>query len=155
MNLYLVRHADYIDEDEDPKRSLSEKGWQDIRKVAHFVADQLNIGVDSIYHSRKRRAKQTAGVMGDHINPPRGLIEDDHLNPMDAPEFWFKKLKKLKRDTMLVGHLPFLGKLAGLLICNDADRAVVRFQSSEVVCLKREESAEWLINWVINPEDVQ
>jgi phosphohistidine phosphatase len=155
MNLYLVRHADYVDGSENAKRPLSEKGWGDIRKVANFVANQLNINVDAIYHSGKLRAKQTAEVMGDHIEPSRGLIQGTDLKPMDDPSVWFKKLANLKRNIMLVSHLPILGKLAGLLICNDADREVVRFQTSEVVCLKRDDSGVWLINWVINPEDVK
>jgi phosphohistidine phosphatase len=155
MNLYLVRHAEPRDESENQKRPLSEKGRQDIRKVAAFVADQLNIRVSSIFHSGKLRAAQTAKVLMEHLNPAGGLIKTNDLNPLDDPAVWVKKLDKIKKDTMLVGHLPFLGKLAALLVCNDADREIVRFQTSEVVCLKKLESGEWTINWVINPEDVR
>ena len=155
MNLFLVRHAEPKDESSDARRPLSERGQKNIDKVAAFVANQLNIRVQTIYHSQKLRAIQTPKVLNTYHNPPGGLLKANDLNPLDDPSVWAKKLNKLKRDAMVVGHLPFLGKLAAILILGDVDREVVRFQTSEVVCLKKLESDEWTINWVINPEDVQ
>jgi phosphohistidine phosphatase len=155
MNLFLVRHAEPEDESKDARRPLSERGQKNIEKVAAFVANQLNIRVQTIYHSQKLRAIQTANVLNGYLDPPGGLVKSGNLNPLDDPSVWAKKLDKLKRDAMVVGHLPFLGKLAAILILGDVNREVVRFQTSEVVCLKKLESGEWTINWVINPEDVQ
>ena len=52
---------------------------------------------------------------------------------------------------MLVGHLPFLDRLAGLLITGDAERFVVRFQKGGIVCLVREDET-WAVGWVVTPD---
>jgi len=38
MFLYLVQHAEAKKEEEDPARGLSEKGLQDIKKMAAYAA---------------------------------------------------------------------------------------------------------------------
>ncbi|MCK4450112.1 MAG: hypothetical protein KAX26_05930 [Anaerolineae bacterium] len=43
---------------------------------------------------------------------------------------------------VLVGHLPFLDRLASLLVTGDADHSIVRFQMGGIVCLVREVSQE-------------
>ncbi len=45
MFLYLVRHAEAKREEEDPARPLSEKGLEDITKVASYVS-LLNISIE-------------------------------------------------------------------------------------------------------------
>ena len=68
-----------------------------------------------------------------------GLQPKDDVRPMAAA---------LERETealMLVGHLPFLGRLVGQLVAADADSAVVRFTNAGIVCLCREED-QWSID---------
>ena len=43
---------------------------------------------------------------------------------------------------VLVDHLPFLDRLASLLVVGDADRSIVRFQMGGIVCLVREVGQE-------------
>jgi phosphohistidine phosphatase len=60
----------------------------------------------------------------------------------------------LARETgpvMLVGHLPFLARLAGLLLTGDPERMVIQFRNSAIVCLAREEDG-WLVAWILTPE---
>jgi phosphohistidine phosphatase len=52
---------------------------------------------------------------------------------------------------MLVGHLPFLDRLAGLLVTGDADRSVVRFQKGGIVCLVRQDE-KWVVGWMATPD---
>ncbi len=52
---------------------------------------------------------------------------------------------------MLVGHLPFLDKLAGLLLAGDPERNVISFTNSGVVCLEKEKY-QWSVAWIIVPD---
>lgn len=51
---------------------------------------------------------------------------------------------------MLVGHLPHLAKLAGLLLVGDADRPVVAFENGGLVSLQRDATA-WSLFVVLPP----
>lgn len=153
MLLYLVQHAEAKSKEEDPKRGLTEKGLQDIKKVASYLA-RLNIRVDRIFHSGKKRALQTAEVLAEHLKPEEGISEKDGLAPMDEPQIWFERLSKLEEDLMLVGHLPHLSKLASLILTGDAEKTVINFKNAGILCLKRSEEAHWSVEWMITPDIV-
>lgn len=150
MLLYLVRHADALSDDEDPARRLSEKGIQRIKKVASYMAE-LNIEVNRIFHSKKLRAMQTAQVLTEYIKIEGGISETDGLAPMDDPQIWVERISEMKEDIMLVGHLPFLGRLAAFILCGDKKKNIVDFKTAGIVCLRRFED-NWLIEWMIMPE---
>jgi phosphohistidine phosphatase len=153
MFVYLVQHADAKKEEVDPSRSLSEKGLQDIKKVASYVS-QLNIKVYKIFHSGKLRAKQTAEVLSENLKPTKGITEVGGLAPLDDAEIWEERLKGMTDDIILVGHLPHLDKLASLLLCGNADKNVVSFKMAGIVCLKRNDIGEWSLQWMLTPETV-
>lgn len=153
MFLYLIQHAEAKKEEEDPARPLSEKGLQDIKNVATYV-ERLNIKVREIFHSGKMRALQTAQVLADHLKPEKGISEKDGLAPLDDPQIWFDRISKMNEYTMLVGHLPHLGKLASLLLCGDMDKNIVTFKMAGIVCLKRDDTGAWSLQWMITPEIV-
>lgn len=151
MRLYLVQHTEPKSKEEDPERPLSEKGLQEIRKVALHLS-WLNIGVDRILHSGKLRAKQTAEALSEELTPPEGLSGTDGLAPLNDPVIWAGRLKEMTGDIMLVGHLPHLEKLASLLLCGDRDKKIVTFRMGGVVCLKREDNGDWSLQWILTPE---
>lgn len=124
MLLYLVQHAEAKSKEENSERGLTEKGLQDIRKVASFVGG-LNVRANEIFHSGKKRALQAAEVLAEHLKPEKGVSEKDGLAPMDDPQMWFERLSKLEEDVMLVGHLPHLSKLASLILTGDAEKNVI------------------------------
>ena len=154
IRLYLVRHAEPKSKEEDPERPLSEKGFQEIGKVASYLS-QLNIGVDAILHSGKLRAKQTAEVLSEGLTPPAGVSETDGLAPQNDPAIWTGRLKEMTDDIMLVGHLPHLERLTSLLLCGDRDKKIVAFGMGAVVCLKRDDNGEWSLQWISTPEMAQ
>jgi phosphohistidine phosphatase len=150
MFLYLVQHAQALPEDVDPSRSLSEKGIEDVKKVAGFIS-RLDIKPQKIFHSGKMRALQTAQIIAEHLKIEDTISQTDGLAPMDDPEIWFKRLKNIQEDTMLVGHLPHLGKLCGLLLCGSDERTPVAFKMGGIVCLKSS-GGVWAVEWMIIPE---
>jgi len=151
MLLYLVQHAEAKKEEEDPLRPLSEKGLQDIKKVAVHLA-RMNFEVARIFHSNKLRARQTAELLSENLKPYKGVSETDGITPLDDPHIWGNRLKEINDNIMLVGHLPHLGKLASLLLCGDAGKNIVLFKMAGVVCIERDENGNWSLKWMLIPE---
>ena len=53
---------------------------------------------------------------------------------------------------MLVGHLPFMERLAAHLITGRADKPVFLFQNGGIVCVEQHpESGDWAIKWTLMP----
>jgi phosphohistidine phosphatase len=151
MFVYLVQHAEAKKEEADPLRPLSEKGLGDINRVASHVS-RLNISLEKIFHSSKLRARQTAEILSEYLKPYKGMTEVDGLSPMDNPDIWAERLKDLPGDVMLVGHLPHLGRLASLLLCGISEKNIVSFKMAGIVCLKRDETGEWSLQWMLTPD---
>lgn len=153
MLLYLVQHAEAKRKEEDPSRPLSEKGLEDIKEVASYLS-RMNVKVKEIFHSSKLRAKQTAEILAENVKPERGISEVNALSPLDDPKIWTENLRDITDDTMLVGHLPHLSKLASMLLCGNEEREVVAFRMAGVVCLRRDDTGVWSLQWMITPEIV-
>ena len=153
MKLYLVRHGDYISGDINSKKPLSEGGFLDIEKIADYSKRHMNIQVREIWHSGKLRTKQTAEILAKYIEPSQGRKRVENLNPMDPPSHWGDYLKKEKDNLMLVGHLPYLAKLAALLVTGNEDNNIIRFQMGQMVCLTKDDKV-WKVHWVITSEDI-
>lgn len=152
MRLYLVQHAEAKQEKEDHARPLSERGEAQIRKVANFLARQANIRVSSIMHSEKTRSRQTAEILAEYLHPPGGIKEVEDLEPLDEPSIWINRLAQIEEGTMLVGHLPHLSRLSSYLLCQDENRKIIEFQMGGIICLKKDESGLWLLQWMVVPE---
>jgi phosphohistidine phosphatase len=153
MVLYLVQHAEAQKKEVDPERDLTEKGRIDIESVAHHVK-RLKVEVRQIFHSGKTRARSTANVLAWHLKPPAGVTEAPGLAPLDEPEIWTGRIASMDEDVMLVGHLPHLARLAALLISGDKERAVINFQMGGVVRLRRMETGQWAVDWMVVPETI-
>ena len=154
MNLYLVQHAEAVPKEENPDRPLSEKGRADILKVARHLSMNADIMVRQINHSGKTRARQTAELLAEALEPTEGISDVPDLAPLDDPAVWVSYLADTTRNLMLVGHLPHLSKLATLLLCKDDTKTVVDFQMGGVVCLGRADDGNWSLCWMVTPEIV-
>jgi len=119
--------------------------------MAALIGSQLNLKVSKIYHSGKTRARQTAEHLVEFLKSGTGAEKADNLEPMADPSIWFNKLIATKDDTMLVGHLPHLGRLASLLLTGSSDDAVINFKNSGIVCLERDDDNHWSITWILPP----
>ena len=151
MKLYLVQHAEAKGEEEDPARPLSEMGWKDLEKVTSFLRKR-GIEIARILHSGKLRARQTAEKLSEVVRSSEDVQENEGLAPLDDPAKWENRLREETADVMLVGHLPHLSKLAGLLLTGDSNRRVINFKMGGVVCLERDEKGSWSVGWMIIPQ---
>ena len=152
MRLYLVQHAEAKSKEENPSRPLSEKGLEDIKKVAKYAQKNLRIQVAEIVHSGKLRAVQTADVLAEHLKPTKGPTTSKDLEPLANPGIWKNRLAETTKDIVLVGHLPHLSKLSGLLLAGNEDKDIIEFRMGGIVCLERNESGRWSTKWMITPE---
>jgi phosphohistidine phosphatase len=152
MRLYLIQHGEAKSEKEDPERSLTEFGEEEVKRVSK-VAEKLHIRPSKIFHSGKTRAKQTAEIIASGINIPDLKIESvQGLNPNDDIRPWAGRISKESKDLMLVGHLPFLDRLASFLLCGNENARVVLFRYSAIVCLDQKEDRGWAVRWIFTPE---
>ena len=135
MRVYLVRHGEALSEDVDPERHLTDAGAEEVRRIAADAVDQLGVRPARILHSGKARARQTAEIWAGLVGG--SAVDADGLAPNDDPTIWAGRLETGSDDTMLVGHLPHLERLAALLATGDAGRAVAGFAAGGLVALER------------------
>ena len=117
--------------------------------MAAWLGRQI-IDIGGIHHSGKKRAAQTAEIFATRLAPEKGVKEVAGLNPNDDVQKFADKLQGQEGVLMIVGHLPFLGKLAGLLVTGDPSKTVVSFVNSGVVCLEGEQG-DRAVSWYIIP----
>ena len=151
MFIYLVQHGQAKSKEIDPDRHLTEQGIKDVEKISTF-AKSAKLKVDAIWHSGKARAAQTAEILSKGINSKNGIIQHDGLTPKDDIDPIKKELIKSKKNIMVVGHLPFLSKLASSLLMDDDSASIVAFQQGGIVCLESDEEKNWFVEWMVVPE---
>ena len=136
MHVYLVQHGEAKSEEEDPQRRLTDKGIGEVQNVAK-VLRPLKLAVDAIWHSDKARAQQTGELLAMAVWARDGLVQREGLGPKDQVAATKEALEQTGGDLMIVGHLPFLGKLVGLLVTGSDKNEIVEFRFGSVVCLER------------------
>jgi phosphohistidine phosphatase len=150
MALYLVQHGKSLPKDQDPQKGLSQEGAAETERIAQ-VAKGYGIRVSTITHSGKTRARQTAEIFEAALKPSGGIHERSGLNPMDDVSVFADSIDSTK-DEMLVGHLPFMERLAAYLITGSFEKPVFKFQNSGIVCLDKDPVTQsWMIKWTLMP----
>ena len=150
MNLYLVQHGQSRPEEEDPERRLTDKGIGEVQKVAKFLSS-LKLEVNVVWHSGKPRARQTAELLSEAIGASDRIEQREGLGPKDQVAATKGALEQSGGDVMVVGHLPFLGKLVALLVTGNDENEIVQFQFGSIVCLEQREGGKWKVAWMIRP----
>jgi phosphohistidine phosphatase len=152
MKLYLIQHGEAKSEVEDPERSLTARGEEEVMSVSK-VTSGLHITPSKVYHSGKMRARQTAEIIAGALKIPNSLVQFiQGLNPNDDIRPWAEQISKEKEDLMLVGHLPFLQRLASFLLCGNENARLVLFRYGAIVCLDQKEDKGWAVRWILTPE---
>jgi phosphohistidine phosphatase len=150
MKVYLVQHGEAMPKSVNAERPLTEQGEEAVQRVAS-LAGRMSLRVHQVRHSGKTRAEQTAAILGEALSPPSGVVAVSGLMPRDDVRPVAEALGGELRPVMLVGHLPFVTRLAGLLVTGDPNRPVVRFKQGAIVCLERGDD-RWLVSWILTPE---
>jgi phosphohistidine phosphatase len=117
------------------------------------MAARLGLGIEAVLHSGKLRARQTAEVLAERLQPSPSVAELAGLLPNDDPQDVLGALARQPRSCLLVGHLPHLDRLASLLLIGDPARRVIGFRMGGLVSLVRDD-AGWQVRWILTPEIV-
>jgi len=150
MALFLVQHGKSLPKAVDPDQGLSQEGISEVERIAD-VAKGYAVKVSRILHSEKTRARQTAEIMASALKPENGVHEKSGLKPLDDVA-GFSETIDSSEDFMLVGHLPFMGRLSSYLITGSIDRPVFKFQNGGILCLQKDsDTGSWVIKWALMP----
>jgi len=149
VRCYLVRHGEAVSAQIDPQRPLSARGRAEVAEVARLALSR-EVQVAELRHSGILRAQQTADILGDYLKPPGGVRPTAGLLPEDDPEIVKTELEAAEQPILLVGHLPFMSRLAALLIKGDAARSINEFSPATMLCCAQV-GAGWQIDWWIAP----
>jgi phosphohistidine phosphatase len=151
MALYLVQHGKSLPKDQDPDQGLSGEGIAETERIAK-LAEDAGFSVSQIKHSVKTRARQTAEIFAEALNPKQGIREVSGIKPLDDVAEYVASIDPLE-DIMIVGHLPFMERITSFLITGSTDKPVFKFQNSGIVCLDKDPDAQtWVIRWALMPK---
>ena len=152
MRIHLVQHGKATSKDENPDRPLTEEGREDVQRVGARLAAG-DVRVSRIVHSGKTRARQTAEQLAELLEvegrrPP--VDRSDDLGPTDDTSVWADRLDDDEHDgVVLVGHLPFMERMAARLVSGDPEHDVVTFSKGGVLRLERDDG--WTVRWFVTP----
>ena len=155
VNLYLVRHAQAKPEEIDPERPLSQAGVETAKRVARFLKQSDAISVAEIRHSTKLRARQTAEILATDGGLGAPLVEVNGLEPMADVDAVALALQSVSHDLMLVGHLPYLNRLASALVADLPNLDAFSFGECSILHLRREEGSPrevWKVVWMLSSD---
>ena len=150
--IYLVQHGEAYPKEVNPDRPLTEEGKEIIKKVGMFLR-KAEVSIDAFWHSPKTRAKETAYIFREELQLTSSSISEyKELEPEENPAKILKEIKKSEySNIMIVGHLPHLSKLSGLLLCNDKNAEIINFEKGCVVCIEWNEETGGIIKWMVIP----
>jgi phosphohistidine phosphatase len=156
MPLYLMRHGEAAQGNDDALRPLTVSGCAAVQDVAQQAADQ-NAQMDRIFHSGLVRAEQTAQLLAEPLGFQGEISRRAGLQPEDDPEpiaRWLFDETMAHPDTglALVGHLPFMERLAARLLAGPSIPPPVRFTPATLVKLSRSsDGRRFELEWTLTP----
>ena len=153
MKLYLMRHGKALSPDKDPERGLTEKGKLKIELVATHLLKE-GVSFSQVFHSSKKRARETAEIMTRIISPGAIPAVLNHITPNDDPHSIINEINDWDEDTLIASHLPFVPNLMSLLTDQDPFLSAISFETGTVVCLERNDKAAWTIKWATSPSEI-
>ncbi|MPY89253.1 MAG: phosphohistidine phosphatase SixA [Luteitalea sp.] len=151
MHLYLVHHGDALPPDIEPARPLSPHGLVAVQSLSAAAAAR-DVKPVEIWHSGKRRARQTAEVFWQVCNPLAAILAQRGLQPDDPPGIIADQLAAEDHDTLIVGHMPHLPALLRWLVAGWDDLSIT-FPPHGLVALERSANRlKWSERWRLEVE---
>ena len=158
MNLYLFRHGIAVDRglpgyEDDSQRPLTPKGSARIYRIAQAMK-RLDIEFDLVLASPYLRTQETAQIVASFYGIEQNLHLTETLAPANPPSALIGELHELYADALsvlIVGHEPYLGALASVLLTGDEKIAITfkkgglcKFSIDELI-YGRCATLDWLI----------
>ena len=150
MRIVLVRHGEAASAEVDPAKGLSARGEAQARAVAGLLAP-MALRLREIWHSGKARAEGTARILAAAMAAKVEPTEKPGLGPNDPVAPAASEIEASEAGVMLVGHLPFVSRLASLLLLGAEGPEVLRFPTATAACLARDRDGAWRVEWMVGP----
>lgn len=153
MRVILVRHGKASKDPKyasDENRPLTGRGKAEVTALAEWLG-RAGITVHQIRHSGLLRAQQTADIFAKQIKPAGGVVAVRGLLFDDPVDELARELALETEPVMLVGHNPFMERLAAALLRADAAQPPVWFGTGSTACFDLVEGF-WTVKWVLHRE---
>lgn len=162
MKIYLIRHAQAVEGQDDAVRALSPRGSAYCLKLAAQLRTCANLSPMPIFHSRLARSKQTAALLAQGLGWSRSSLRPlAGTEPESDPFRSAEAIEKTSDSFVLVGHEPHIGILASILVTGKAHPSLFKFKKGAVLCLRRTKHvqkklplARWSVRWLLSPDFV-
>ena len=135
MQIYLVRHGDYIMN--DPEQRLSSEGEEQIRRVGKALKD-LGVSFQAVITSPKMRAKQTGLIIAELTRfPAEKIIETTTVKPSTPPKEALEFLRDYEdyKSILIAGHLPSLDEISSCLLMEKRG-GCIRFEPGTICSIE-------------------
>ncbi|MGE0450730.1 MAG: histidine phosphatase family protein [Vicinamibacterales bacterium] len=150
-HLYLVHHGEALDAIVDSRRPLSPRGRVATERLAQEAAER-GVQPAAVWHSGKRRAKETAEIYWRACNALADLAAVRDLQPGDPAGAMRDRIAGEPRDIMIVGHYPHLPALWALLVGDEAT-TLPAFPPHGIVALASyDDGVSWRESWRRSPQ---
>lgn len=153
MQLYLVQHGEAVPETEDPNRPLTDRGREDVQRLAAFLRER-GVRVRRVVHSGKLRAADSAAILTAAIGEGAAVeVLGKGLLPKDSPVYAAEAAVTWHEDTLVVGHQPTMSRLLSRLVLGAEHPIVVDFLPGTLVGLsRRPATGAFFVSCMIPPE---
>jgi hypothetical protein len=84
-----------------------------------------------------KHARRTGDLLAEAVWARDRVLKREGLGPKDQVATTREALEQTSGDVMIVGHLPFLGKLVALLVTGSEENEIVEYQVGSIVCIER------------------
>ena len=161
MNLYLLRHAEAVPREgsiPDSERPLTPDGVRTMKESALGMR-ALKMKVSLVLSSPLVRARQTAEIAAAALGVKHKIAFTNNLAPDADPEAMIAELAGKYascKDLLLVGHEPYLGQLASVLLTGSADLPVL-FKKGGLMALKLDSApckGGATLKWFLTPRQM-
>jgi len=143
--LYLVQHGEATSPEVDTNRPLTGKGREEVAATAAFIKGS-GPQIDEVWHSSKLRARQTADIITAALGITKESKEKKFINPNDPVAPVAEVINMHDKNILIAGHLPFLARLASLLLTGAENGTPVTFRQGGAACLEKREAG-----WTLSP----
>ncbi len=153
MKLYLMRHGEALSSQQDPERGLSEAGKEKIALLAQYLVKE-NIHFQHIFHSGKKRTRETAEIVAAATSPDIVPQKIDDITPNSDPVMVIDEIESWDEDTLLISHLPFIPNLVNMLTSQNILTSSISFEPGAIIALERNPAGIWKITWSTSPSEL-
>jgi phosphohistidine phosphatase len=152
MKLILIRHGEAGKAETDELRRLSADGKEEIARLAKALA-RIQFEGAEIRHSGLLRAEESAVILAEALGLRQKLLVHPELAPMEPPMNVLEAIQGRKSDLILVGHQPFMGKMASCLLSGSEVQKFVDFATGAAACFRPPAipGGNWRLTWLMDP----